>query len=819
MLDFMQGVARFIQQRIAAIPLLVLLTFVASVPVHAEDAGAKTADFNIGELQLADALSQFGAQSGLQVVYQPDVASGLESKALSGRLTADAALKQLLAGTGLTWSYVNGDTVVLKRAEAKKESEPVRAEQEEQSTANRPSQEPSEKLEEIVVTAQKRAERALDVPISIVAISAEELQKRKVTGVDDLAQAVPGLAIQSSGGDTRRIMLRGVSNLSGTSPLIGLYLDEASVTSSPFTQLDLRTYDLERVEVLRGPQGTLYGEGSVGGTIRFITKDPVLNRFEMNADVAALFTEDGEPSQRVEGVINVPLIDNQLGIRIAGTFDHEGGWINQPDAGRKDFNGQNLAHVRAKGLWQPTSQFTVKGMFVIHRNDTNPGAGEDADGNYLQTFGLTTTPSVRDDYDIGNLTLSYDFPAFRALSTSSYIDQDKASRNLGSRYQYTPPGTPRFDFLFSPQASNKIFNEEIRLTSVGQGAWQWNVGGFYRRSRFGFGSTANYFGFPGPPGTPLPDPYPNLSDSLSKSWAAFADSSYKLSDRLIIGAGLRYFEDEQEFTTTETQVGKFHTTNPRLYLQFKASDNFNTYASAAKGFRSGGFNSSSQQPPYSPEEVWTYELGVKAVLLSGRLRTDAAIFHSDYTEYQIYGLLPAESGVIDAITSNAGDARLEGMEWGLSWHAGNEWSFSFNGNYVKSKFTDINATSTAYIVGDRLDLTPKYGYNLSAEREFSWGNRPGFARLDYSQQGRSTYRNRNVLGPTGEPTPWYFSESDVINTLNFNAGVQYSDSLSLNLFAQNLLNDRGYTDPFSVEDYASRSRPRSFGVGFSVRFD
>src|SRR5690606_6476234 len=138
-------------------------------------------------------------------------------------------------------------------------------------------------LEEIVVTAQKREERLIDVPISIVAMGADELQKRKIFAIDDLSLAVPGLLVASSGGIQRRIMIRGVSNVFGSSSLIGLYLDEASVTSTPDNQLDLPTYDLERVEVLRGPQGTLYGEGSAGGTIRFITRSPELNEFSMKA--------------------------------------------------------------------------------------------------------------------------------------------------------------------------------------------------------------------------------------------------------------------------------------------------------------------------------------------------------------------------------------------------------------------------------------------------------------------------------------------------------------------------------------------------------
>jgi iron complex outermembrane receptor protein len=153
-------------------------------------------------------------------------------------------------------------------------------------------------LEEVVVTAQKREERLIDVPMSIVALGADTLEKQKISSIDDSAMAVPGLSIQESGGPYRQIYLRGVSNSTGNSSSVGLYLDEASVAPAfAIVQPDLRTYDLERIEVLRGPQGTLYGEGSLGGTIRFITNKPVLNQFAVTANVTTLFTEDGAPSQ------------------------------------------------------------------------------------------------------------------------------------------------------------------------------------------------------------------------------------------------------------------------------------------------------------------------------------------------------------------------------------------------------------------------------------------------------------------------------------------------------------------------------------------
>ena len=193
-----------------------------------------------------------------------------------------------------------------------------------------------------------------------MALTAEDLANRNVVNLDDLPFFVPGLAVESNGAQ-RRAVIRGISNTGGSnSPLIGLYLDEADVSSGVFSQLDLNTYDLERVEVLRGPQGTLYGEGSAGGTIRFITKDPSLDHFAFASDVEALFTHKGSPSDRLTAALNIPVIDNVLGFRIAGAFDHNGGWIDQPAAGRKDINGGDSTDIRVKGLWTPSDAFSAR---------------------------------------------------------------------------------------------------------------------------------------------------------------------------------------------------------------------------------------------------------------------------------------------------------------------------------------------------------------------------------------------------------------------------------------------------------------------------
>jgi iron complex outermembrane recepter protein len=810
-------------------------SFLLALALASTAANASPKPFSIDSEEAPRALLEFGRQSALQILFATEKVKGIVTNAVHGNYEPIDALRLLLKGTPLVVSEkADGVLVVQPQAKARNpvNADPVSINNDGSSTRftqpgsdlasntgtpNRDSSSVSSgsdnsSLNEIIVTAQKRQQRLIDVPISIVALSADELQKRQITSIDDLTGAVPGLAIQSGSNSQRRIELRGVGNTYGTFSLIGLYLDEADVTSAGEAQLDLPTYDLERVEVLRGPQGTLYGEGSAGGTIRFITKNPILDRVAIETDVAALFTPGAAPGQRINAMLNVPVIEGEMGLRIAGTFDNEGGWINQPAADQRNINGQNLADVRIKGLWEPNQQLTVNAMTEIHRNQSGTNSGEDANGNYTQVFNLTTTPRVQDDFDIYNLTLTYDFDSVRFLSATSYVKQDKQVTNFGYILQLTPPGTPPFEVYQDPiDRTSSQRTQEFRLSSTSSGPWEWTVGGIYRRFQYAL-DEAYYYALPGP----LPSTtYLSDNNTISKSWAAFGDTSYRVMDRLTVGAGLRYFEDDQEDvsglgTTATTQTGVFHSLDPRAYAQFKFTDDVNVYASVAKGFRSGGFNALGQ-PSYGPESVLTYELGSKMSDADHRLSAELAVFYSDYTDYQVVGISASQPV---NITSNAGDAWLKGIEWGLTWRSMSLWTLSFNGDYVPTRFYKINATSSSYAVGDPIDLSPKYAFTVAAQRDFSLGGKLGDIRVDYDQTGPATYRNRNIAGPT----PWYFDQSDTIHMLNTNIGLHWTDTLRLGLFAQNMLNDRGYIDPFEIEHSAPRSRPRTFGIEFGATF-
>ncbi len=675
-------------------------------------------------------------------------------------------------------------------------------------------------LQQIVVTAQKRTELIQNVPISIVAIGSDDLRKQNITSVDDLGLVVPGLVVQDDG-TQRRITLRGVGNLSAQDygSMVGVYLDDADVTSTGSAQLNLGIYDLQRVEVLRGPQGTLYGDGSMGGTVRFITNSPVLNAFQMQADVASMWTVDGAPSQRVQSALNLPLVTDKLALRIAGQFNHDGGWMDQPAAMLKDINYEDTTDVRAELLWQPTEQLAVQLTKEFHRNTGVPDLGEDANGNFTFPLDIPLQNQTTEKFDLNNLKIKYDFGFATLTSTTTYFYQSSYATNIGNDFYFDgPPQTtpPEVSYdAWKLQTENGL-NDELRLSSNSSGPWQYTMGLFYRKFSYTNYDDAGYFGIP-TPGMILPPvgsgDFSHAFGPVSKSWSIYGDTSYALADRLTLGVGARFYHDDEQLVRTgrATQSGSFQSSDPRFYAVFKINDKANIYASAAKGFRSGGFNNALGYPPFQPEYVWTYELGTKLSLLDHRLTIDTDIFYSNYKNYVITGLNP--NAIQEDIFQNAGNAVIKGIETQIQWRVADDWTLALNGDYMDTYFTTINLVpgSSAYAVGDNLDFTPKYQGVASVERDFKWLGRTTFARLDYQIQGESTFRNRSI-------GPWYFSESNVIHMLNLAAGVDWNDNLRLGIFAQNLLNDRGFTTPIVIEQSADRARPLTFGVNFGVKF-
>lgn len=814
----------------AACLSIALALSAAIIPAGAQ-AIAQRYDLKIPRQSLDAALKEFAQQTGLEVARFSDTVDGsMLVGPVTGDLSVEQALRELLQPFGLSYRVVNETTIAVvtprqetqsalhaappRRAPARFDDARWRLAQ-----ANTPAQftgsasasedasSESTALEEVVVTAQKREQRLIDVPLSVVALSAETLERAGIDTLLDMSHAVPGLVVSDAGGGFIRYYVRGVGNVYGSSStsLVGVYLDEADVTGSASSQLDLRTNDIERVEVLKGPQGTLYGAGSSGGTIRFITRDPQLDRFTAQGDVDVYSTDGGDMSQAVSAVVNVPVVEDVLGLRVVGNFSDLGGWVDQPAAGRSDVNNQELRELRVKGLWQPIEELTVKGLMYLHWNEGD-GVASSTDADYQ--LDAATDPTRRlpfaTDFDIYNLTATYEFPALTVLSSSTYVD-NSARLSLSQKYATEPPPAPLFEVLSSNNSTDtRVFTQEIRFNGEA-GRVDWTAGVFYKdvsyrnRNLLELSQGDLYFGS-----------IPLLGEESSRSGSLFGDVSYALSERAEIGAGIRYFTDDlQSFNGAERRAGSFHSVDPRVYFSYGFTPDVRVYVSAAEGFRSGGFNTENGElTTFDPEKVRSYELGFKASLLDRRMSLETALFLSNYEDIQMFRLDSSNLGSVD----NGGDARVKGIDVALDWQLTERLLVQLSGNFTDTEVIELAPGVAAVIKGDAVDYTTDYAASVAGTYSFSWSEGlPGFVRVDYNRLGPSHITDRSI------PEPILY-ESEVNDLLNARVGLQWH-RWSIELYGANLNNEDRLQDPNGGFGFGTRPRPRTIGVRLSGGFE
>ena len=778
---------------------------------------------NIPAQPLEEALLELSKQASFQLVLDSTVVAHLYTPIVTGKMPIREALSRMLRDTNLTYQWSGAHTVTIAHKAALR---PVSSNaapdphfvlagiaSTHASTAATPDAvpdgnssgagvgSPSAVLEEITVTAQKRTQKLIDVPMSITAMNGEELQRAGIHTMLELSYAVPSLAVQDTGGGFQRYFIRGIGNGNGVTSLVGVYLDEADITNNGNTQLDIRAGDIQRIEVLKGPQGTLYGAGSAGGTVRFIANDPDLKVFGASGDVQSYSTRYGAPSEEVSAMLNMPVVDDVLGLRVAGTYGNLGGWINQPATGLNNINNQELWDVRIKSLWTPMQDLSIKATAELHRNH---GGGTDAsaDQNYnlaLAVLPTATTPFAS-DFDIYNLTASYDFSAANLLSSTSYVDST-TSGVLGLKYPVAYPPVPLSEFLNNPDTrDDRSVSEELRLASRDAGPLHWLVGGFYKDQTLGYTTTYAYSGGGSPPGSGV-----SIDNEGSKSVSVFFDGGYAVTDRLELGGGLRWFHDDRtDFDGVLYRSGSFHSLDPRLYASFKVTSDVHLYADVADGFRSGGFNGGYGVPEstFAPEKIRSYEAGTKMSLFDKRISVDVALFFSNYKDIQIYANTPNGIGLLQ----NGGDGHIWGVDWSLDWQATDHLLLGFSGNRTHSELVTLLPGVVIAHLGDPIDFTTDYTGRLSVTYAANLApNLPAFGRLDYSLVGPQHETDRSEGGP-----PILF-ESDIIHMLNARVGVSRG-SWSAELFSTNLLNANGVQDAVGAYGFGARPRPRTFGI-------
>ncbi|UVW34170.1 TonB-dependent receptor [SAR92 clade bacterium H455] len=663
--------------------------------------------------------------------------------------------------------------------------------------------------EEVLVTARKREEKLIDVPISISVVTDESIKNFKIRDIVDLAYYIPGMSASSSDASNRSISIRGVSNIQGTSPLSGVYLDEIPLSFAPSISVDLQTTDIQRVEVLKGPQGTLFGQGSMNGTVRFVTKKPSFDGVNGEIGLSAYDTESGDMSSELTAVLNLPAINDTLGFRVVTTAKDVGGWIDQPNANKDDANSYEMSYLHLKGLWKVSDKFTVDTQIIRYDSDAAAQNTVNVDPVFKRVYHVVIrdgfVPSTDSDYeyDIQNLTLSYEFDFATLIGSSSKITSEQFSSSVSAVIE-SPVGPPSEALTLGTYIDVDGTAHELRL--VGKtGALNWVAGVFYTdvETESGYTSFSQNFG-------DLLLEYPGFKSILgSDSISYFLDFSYDVNSQLTISAGTRYYEDDRTDTfinagtVLDNPDASFHKLSSKISLTYFLTDNTNLYARVAEGFRSGGSNVLNEKT-YKPESLINYEVGAKSSLFEGRLITEAAIYFSQYKDYQEVEVDPTTNGIL---LLNPGEAEIRGVEWSTKMKITEQLTMGFSGHFSDSEFTELNVGALTKEIGDELNYAPKYTYSLTTSYNFNWPSAtPGYFHFSYNRQGEQSLINRPTLDKKSSP----------LGNLSVQIGAKLMD-FNISFFGRNLTNELRSTRPIAGQNHIPM-RPRTYGVQLNYEF-
>lgn len=709
-------------------------------------------------------------------------------------------------------------------------------------------------LEEVVVTAQRREETLQKVPASISVFSGEKLEAANIKDVRGYFMQTPNVTFQEEGKSGPRsvdIAMRGISNIGGRVNAFGIYLDGFNIANGPQEgAVNPAFEDIERVEVLRGPQGTFFGRNATGGALNITSKAPG-PQFE--GQVKSHYGSYG--TWGLTGVVNAPVVEDKFFVRAMVNYEESDGFVRNvnPAGGSSDYQTTNM---KLAGRWLLTDRLTLDLSVYATREESglSPLVPTGVLGSDTASIvgtdvpvpdGLAFYPSNRsrvnhdqplaqsNDLSIGNFRLRYEGEGFEIHSITGYMD---------TRREYMDD----LDFTSEPLLTQKIddttrsWSEELRVQSSGDGPWVWTVGALYAEDvadvlhevRTG---TGGFFG--------LPNAFPIdvvVEDIRARSWAVFAQTTWHVLDKLALTAGGRYSNDELEQTSAGIGFGtpkqnnrgevSFSDFSPRFSVSYDLTDDVTSYVTVSKGYKAGGlqFNAALPEQFYDKEDLWNYELGVRSYWLDRKLMLNATVFQMDWKDLQVEStatVLDPDTNailVIDA-TLNAASATSRGAELELSARPIEALQVDAAVGYLDAKFDRF---PNAIISGQQVDLSghqvirsPEWTLSSNAQYEFPLtdlmsADTMGYVRGEWSYRSKTT-PNMPSLIRSGFPF-----DIDAFQVVNLRAGMR-TDAWNLEAFLENALDEEYFTGHanFGFGGIRVRPHPRLWGVRMSFNFD
>ncbi|MDE2149718.1 MAG: TonB-dependent receptor [Gammaproteobacteria bacterium] len=805
-------------------------------------AWAQQRTFNIPSESAAASIPEFARQAGIRIVASPAARfKSMRTPAVEGALDTHAALSKLLSGTGIVIASDDGRTIVLKAPPAPPAKVPAAL-----SYGHKPTQ-----LGAVVVTASKRSESIQNVPGQVTALTSTDLKQIHANTLNDVAALVPGLSYQSTTPGNNLIAIRGVTTGGGQlSSGVGLYLDQVPIGASTafglgFQSFNVNLYDLDRVEVLNGPQGTDYGANALGGAIKYVTNAPNLHDYSAEVETEGSTTKHGDLNDALRAKFNVPLFGGKAALRVAGVQQFDSGYVDDPSHGRKNQGAARTLSGRVELLVKPTSDFNVRltaftgavtgSGFAWSLRDRVSGRPVSVSGSrYEQSFALPqpTENSLRLYSAVANLNLHW----AKLTSVSGYqLDRgysiNDESGLFNAIYQIVVPGFQPIPFALRVNDLTRKFTQELRLASPDNHSFEWMVGAFFTRERTDedvflvnaadpkgqlFGST--------PFGGVLPSRYREIS--------VFGNGTIYFSDNFDVTLGIRRthnWENNRQTTfgqlvlpgdpfavqnldVTSNEGVNTYLLNPRYHL----SRDIMFYARVSRGFRPGGanfiFENGLKNPNFKSDTLWNYEIGEKSTLLDGKLTLNADLYDLEWQGIQT----TVNTNGVNQL-ANGGDARVRGAELAFRYLVLPGLTVSGSGSYSHAFLTTVSPLLGLDQKDVRLPLSPRVSFALTGAYEAPIGN-------DFSAAIALSNRfvgNRTEGFSGSFAVPKY--QLPAYDIVNLDTSLFMPRGFEADLYVHNVFDTPGQvsaiTRALGVPAYVALSQPRTIGLVLKASFD
>ena len=690
-------------------------------------------------------------------------------------------------------------------------------------------------LEEVIVTARKRDESLQDTPVAVSALT-KELKQASLRRIEDVQDFTPNVYIRRTPGiaSGAAISIRGVNSSESDKsydPAIGVVMDGMFLGTS--SGVLLQNFDIKRIEILRGPQGTLFGKNTTGGVLNIIRGDVTM---EWGADISATFDEHGR--EDLKAVVNVPIIDDKLGVKLFGAQIKSDGWVKNTTL-NKDVGGDDILNYGFAAMWRPTEDFDLKLHYERLNDDSDQGAyviasqPTELDCSVFGSCEATATDGP--DKTTSNTTNFSDNTYDTFIATANYQLGDFLFTYIGSTRDMDEDNNQNFDASPTPTIDMRFYNDwkqethELRVSSsIGEnfdfivGAYLWDVDYEQRWDVADLFPTLDSLGaLTGVPGGLGLTPTTLSSQGQTqetKATSVFGEAYWRFAENWTLTLGARWTEEEKDFVGGNARVfwdpaagdsvpdspndpkpydKKWDEVTPKIGLSWDASDDMMIYGSYTEGFKSGGFVGRQADfnlnPTYEPEYVATWEAGMKSTWMDGRMIFNPVFFYSDYTDKQEQYFVAVSLSNVASLVANAAAMKIYGVELELEYQITEAWNVRANYGYLDAEydgfFVDINGDGIATDNdGLRPINTPENTFGVATTYNWEIGNGNLSANVSYHWRDEvETILAPDPIAPTENDA---LGSQDSLENLSANLSYSWNDRYKIAVYGRNLTDDR-----------------------------